>query len=161
MHSQVLVLSADSSQSETWAAILRTKGLRAKICDAWPEARRLLTSRAASVVLYDDDAPIASREDVLSTSSSAGLPAIVMARELDAEKWMSLFRSGAFDVLRYSGGRKHLCESVEEAMNNSRNRTTLHSSWPRSIFEWTRSKLNRDGPPGMLEKTVHGSYDPK
>jgi DNA-binding NtrC family response regulator len=144
MHSQVLVLSADSSQSETWASILRKKGLRARICDAWPEALRLVSSGAASVVLYDDDAQIASRADVLSTSSSAGLPAIVMARELDADKWMNLFRSGAFDVLRYSAERKDLCESVEEAMNNSRNRATLHSSWPRSIFEWTRSKLNRD-----------------
>ncbi len=161
VHSQVLVLSADSSQGEVWAGILRARGLRAKICGAWPEARRLLTTGAVSVVLYDSDACVAPPSEVLASSTSAGLPAIVMAKDLDAEKWMSLFRSGAFDVLRHSAERNDLCESVAEALNNSRNRATLQASWPKSIFQWTRSKLNRDGSPDMLKRTTDGSYDPK
>jgi DNA-binding NtrC family response regulator len=71
---------------------------------------------------------------VLATSNSAGLPAIVIARDVDTEKWMSLFRSGAFDVLRHSTELESLCEAVDAAMNNARNRTAMHSSWPKMIF---------------------------
>jgi DNA-binding NtrC family response regulator len=160
MHSQVLVLSADKAQSESWASSLNAWGLRARSCAEWTEAHRLLIAGSCSVVLYDSDARIAPPTDVLATSRSAGLPTIVIARELDAKKWMSLFRSGAFDVLRTSTELRHLCESVEAAMNNSRNRAAMHSSWPKSLFEWTKSKLQRDSS-DMVKKAADGSRDPK
>jgi DNA-binding NtrC family response regulator len=134
MYPQVLVLSADRSQGETWAASLNAHGLRARSCTAWTEAHPLLTAGSVGVVLYDADARIAPPDQVLATSNSAGLPAIVIARDVDTEKWMSLFRSGAFDVLRHSTELESLCEAVDAAMNNARNRTAMHSSWPKMIF---------------------------
>lgn len=128
MHPQVLVLSADRSQCEVWTASLLAHGLRARSCTTWTEAQPLLSAGSVGVVLYDADARIAPPDQVLAVSNSAGLPAIVIARDLDTEKWMSLFRSGAFDVLRNSTELTNLCDAVDAAMNNARNRTAMHSA---------------------------------
>jgi len=161
MHVEVLVLSADTSQSVAWAAALKAHGLRARVSEFWPEAKEILAAQAATVVLHDDDEWVAPVSKVLSASNAAGSPVIVLARDFDAAKWMQLFRSGAFDVLRHSTELRHLCESVDAAINHSRNRSAMHSSWPKTLFEWTRSKLNRDGSAEILKKGVDGSHDPQ
>lgn len=160
MHVEVLVLSADTSQSVAWAAALKAHGLRTKTSDLWPEAEEILSAQAATVVLYDDDERVASVANVLSASNAAGSPVIVMSRDFDAAEWMRLFRNGAFDVLRHSTELRHLCESVDAAINHSRNRSGMHSSWPKTLFEWTRSKLQRDESADILEDGVDGSRDP-
>jgi DNA-binding NtrC family response regulator len=161
MHFEVLVLSADHSQSNAWVAALRAHGLRTKVSEAWPEAKRILLTQRASVVLHDDDGWIAPASKVLAEANAAGSPVIVLARDFDAAKWMRLFRNGAFDVLRHSAEQRHLCDSVDAALSNSRNRMSIHSSWPKAIFEWTRSRLIRNASADIVKKAVDGSRDPK
>jgi DNA-binding NtrC family response regulator len=140
MHSPVLLLSADTSQSAAWAAILKARGLRIKISDFWPEASEVLQTQPVSVVLHDDDEWIAPAAKVLSAANAVGSPVIVLARDFDATKWMRYFRNGAFDVLRHSTEPTHFCESIEAAMRKSRSRGNLRS-WRENLLEWTKSKF--------------------
>jgi FixJ family two-component response regulator len=78
--------------------------------------------------LNDADQGIAPLADVVAQSRAAGSQVIVLARELDGPKWISLFKSGAFDVLRYSTEPLQLYEAVQAAINNSRNRAGRHDT---------------------------------
>jgi DNA-binding NtrC family response regulator len=155
---EVLVLSSDAAQSSTWAAALKARGLRAKSARVWSEARRLLLARAVCVVLYADDEGIVSEAELLSASKAAGLPVIILAQNFDATRWISLIRSGAFEVLRYSTEPQHVCEAVEAAISYSRSSISRRSS-RKALFSWARAKIDRPVSKDTVAKCDDGSQD--
>jgi DNA-binding NtrC family response regulator len=104
--------------------------VRAQATEVWSEAKACLHSRSVEVILNDADQGIAPLLEVVANAHSAGSQVILLARELDASRWISLFKSGAFDILRYSVDPLQLYESVQAAINNSRNRAGKHSALP-------------------------------
>jgi DNA-binding NtrC family response regulator len=142
MITQILVLSSDRSQGQDWLAALKPCRLNAKVLQAWPDARRLLAEGDARVVLYDADNSIAPVEEVLAEAAMGNLPVIVIARDINASKWVSYFSDGAFDVLRQPAEPYELNESVEAAIKTSRSQVAgKHASWVQMALEWAKSRI--------------------
>lgn len=138
MSFRALVLSADALYGRGLAEALEHRGLEVRRPRDWREAGSLLAQEPAVVVL-DDDCSLAPSAEILSVAGRNSSPVIVVARDLDAARWVYLFRQGAFDVLRAPIDPGLLRDSVWAALGRLRPRH--HQKWVQGAMTWARSAL--------------------
>jgi len=99
--SPVLIVSSDAVQLETTAEIVRRMGLQSVHCSSLTDARSLIDRQAFSFVLCNDDLPdcnLRTSVRVLSTSTK-GIPVIVLSHLADWDAYMRALNAGAFDYI--------------------------------------------------------------
>ena len=97
----VLIVCADSVQSEQASAIVRGLGLSSVACTSLTDARALIERRIFQTILCDDDLPdcnLPTAIRVLSTATG-GVPVIVLSHLADWDAYLRALSAGAFDYI--------------------------------------------------------------
>ena len=99
--SPVLIICADDALCEMAAEIVQRLGLQFVHCSSLTDARALIDRLAFSFVLCNDDLPdcnLRTAVRVLS-SSTKGIPVIVLSHLADWDAYLRALNAGAFDYI--------------------------------------------------------------
>lgn len=113
---QVLVLSCEvDRRSGSLPGAARSIRFATAFATSLRQLETLARQHPLSVLVYDLDGFGGSPHDVFATSVKMGIPAIVVAEELDPAQWIDLFHLGACDVLRGPVSPAELHRSIAAA----------------------------------------------
>jgi DNA-binding NtrC family response regulator len=98
---QVLIVSSDALQCEKTDEIARRLGLQAVRCASLTDACSRIEEETFQFVLCSDDLPDCNLRTALRvlTSSTGGVPVIVLSHLADWGAYMGALRAGAFDYI--------------------------------------------------------------
>ena len=97
----VLIVCSDSKQSDKAVELARNIGLKSVTCSSLTDARTLIERHTFQLVLCADDLPdcnLRTALRVLSTSTG-GIPVIVISHLADWDAFMRALSAGAFDYI--------------------------------------------------------------
>lgn len=97
----VLIVSSDAVQSDKTAEIVRHMGLQSIYCSSLTDARALIDGQTFSFVLCNDDLPDCNLQTAVRviSSSTKGIPVIVLSHLADWDACMRALNAGAFDYI--------------------------------------------------------------
>jgi DNA-binding NtrC family response regulator len=116
MRDRVLVLTDDPSRDAAWISVLKSAKLSLTIAREWPGALQLLRPGSGQVIICDAASQACPVSEVLTVAQIADLPVVVMGRDIDAERWLGLYKSGAYQVVSLPAHQKQLREAVTSAI---------------------------------------------
>jgi DNA-binding NtrC family response regulator len=95
---QVLIISSDSFHCDE---IVRRLGLHPTSCTSLLDARACIQEQAFQLVLCSDELPDCNLRTAVSvlTSSTGGIPVIVLSHLADWDAYMKALGAGAFDYI--------------------------------------------------------------
>ena len=98
---RVLIVSSDPLQCEKTEEIARRLGLQSISCASLTDARARIEKQKFQFVLCGDDLPDCNLRTALRilTSSTGGVPVIVLSHLADWGAYMGALRAGAFDYI--------------------------------------------------------------
>jgi two-component system, NtrC family, response regulator PilR len=97
----VLIVSPDAAGRDKTSEIAESVGLQCVQCSSLTDARALIEGQTFSIVLCNDDLPdcnLRTAVRVLS-SSTKGVPVIVLSHLADWDAYMRALNAGAFDYI--------------------------------------------------------------
>jgi DNA-binding NtrC family response regulator len=92
---------SNSADGDKAAQIVRDMSLQSVACTSLTEARSLIGRRAFQLVFCDDDLPDCNLRTSLRvlTSTTGGVPVVVLSHLADWDAYMKAFSAGAFDYI--------------------------------------------------------------
>jgi DNA-binding NtrC family response regulator len=100
---------------------LRGQDLELEVARSTEAALRVLTSSAASVVIYDADTGQPWRDAVRCfLAARPGVRVVLLSQSVDARMWWDLFDCGAFDVITRPFRPLDFCAIIRNALNPPR-----------------------------------------
>jgi DNA-binding NtrC family response regulator len=97
----VLIICSDSTQGDNAAEIVRNIGLQSVICSSLTDARARIVHQAFQLILCDDNLPDCNLRTSLKvlSSSTAGVPVVVLSHLAEWDAYMKALSAGAFDYI--------------------------------------------------------------
>jgi len=98
---QVLIVSSDPQQRENTEKIVSRLGLSSVGCASLTDARARIVEQTFQFVLCSDDLPDCTLRTAVRvlTSSTGGVPVIVLSHLADWDAYMRALAAGAFDYI--------------------------------------------------------------
>jgi len=98
---QVLIVSSDPQQRENTEKIVSRLGLSSVGCASLTDARARIVEQTFQFVLCSDDLPDCALRTAVRvlTSSTGGVPVIVLSHLADWDAYMRALAAGAFDYI--------------------------------------------------------------
>ena len=99
----VLIVCSEAAQRGMATEIVRKIGLQSEQCSSVTDARALIERRTFSFVLCNDELPDCNLRTAVRvlTSSTGGIPVIVLSHLADWDAYMRALSAGAFDYIAY------------------------------------------------------------
>jgi DNA-binding response OmpR family regulator len=117
MTKHVLIVSGQSSDGDTMAAVTRYRGLEPVVYATARSAKDLLAAKHLAAILCEDTLPDGSFRDVIVDTArlASCTPVIVVSRRDDWESYAIVLSAGASDYLAFP---RHLGE-VQQALERT------------------------------------------
>jgi DNA-binding NtrC family response regulator len=101
MQPPAIVACSDDTRAKQLLQMMRVAGLPGKSVATVEELGKFRDQLAGQLVLYDLDSEGINPEELLQFATEASARVVVLMRQFDSKEWVSLFRAGAADILRY------------------------------------------------------------
>jgi DNA-binding NtrC family response regulator len=116
MRDRVLVLTDDPAGDAAWISVLKSSQLSLTISREWPGALPLLRPGSGQIIVCGAASQGCPVSEVLAVAQIADVPVIVMGRDINAEQWLGLYKSGAYQVVSLPAHQQQIWEAVMSAI---------------------------------------------
>jgi DNA-binding NtrC family response regulator len=96
-----IVVCSDDTRAKQLLHMIRVAGFPGKAVASIDELQRVHETLTGQLLFYDLDSMGTKAEEVLEFGASVEAHVVVLMKEFDSKEWVSLFRAGAADILRY------------------------------------------------------------
>jgi DNA-binding NtrC family response regulator len=96
-----IVVCSDDTRAKRLLQMMRTVGLSGRSVASMDELQNVHETLTGQLLFYDLDSMGMKADEVLELGAAAEAHVVVLMKEFDSKEWISLFRAGAADILRY------------------------------------------------------------